>query len=73
MEATCPLVHAAHRAVTRLVREGFHPVIIGKRDHVEVRGMTGDLDEFDVVLDERMWQNFASSRGSGCFPNYSTD
>ena len=36
----------------RLVREGFHPVIIGKRDHVEVRGMTGDLDAFDVVLGE---------------------
>ena len=52
LEATCPLVHAAHRAVARLVREGFHPVIIGKRDHVEVRGMTGDLDTFDVVLDE---------------------
>jgi 4-hydroxy-3-methylbut-2-enyl diphosphate reductase len=52
LEATCPLVHAAHRAVARLVREGFHPVIIGKHDHVEVRGMTGDLDEFDVVLDE---------------------
>ena len=52
IEATCPLVHAAHRAVARLVREGFHPVIIGKRDHVEVRGMTGDLDAFNVVLDE---------------------
>ena len=52
LEATCPLVHTAHRAVARLVREGFHPVIIGKRDHVEVRGMTGDLDAFDVVLDE---------------------
>ncbi len=52
IEATCPLVHAAHRAVARLVREGFHPVIIGKRNHVEVRGMTGDLDAFDVVLDE---------------------
>lgn len=52
IEATCPLVHAAHRAVTRLVHEGFHPIIIGKRDHVEVRGMTGDLDEFDVVLEE---------------------
>ncbi len=50
VEATCPLVHVAHRAVARLVREGFHPVIIGKRDHVEVRGMTGDLNEFDVVL-----------------------
>jgi 4-hydroxy-3-methylbut-2-en-1-yl diphosphate reductase len=52
LEATCPLVHAAHRAVARLVREGFHPVIIGKRDHVEVRGMTGDLAAFDVVLCE---------------------
>ena len=52
LEATCPLVRAAHRAVTRLVREGFHPVIIGKHDHVEMRGLTGDLDAFDVVLDE---------------------
>jgi len=52
LEATCPLVHAAHCAVTRLVREGLHPVIIGRRDHVEVRGLTGDLDAFDVVLDE---------------------
>jgi len=52
LEATCPLVHVAHRAVTKLVREGFHPVIIGKRDHVEVRGMTEDLAEFDVVLSE---------------------
>lgn len=50
VEATCPLVHAAHRALARLKREGFHPVIIGQRNHVEVRGLTGDLDEFDVVL-----------------------
>jgi 4-hydroxy-3-methylbut-2-enyl diphosphate reductase len=52
LEATCPLVHVAHRSLQRLVGEGFHPVIIGKRDHVEVRGMTEDLEEFDVVLDE---------------------
>jgi 4-hydroxy-3-methylbut-2-enyl diphosphate reductase len=51
-EATCPLVHAAHRSLAKLVRDGFHPVIIGKRDHVEVRGLTEDLDVFDVVLDE---------------------
>jgi len=50
LEATCPLVHVAHRSLRKLIREGFHPVIIGKRDHVEVRGMTEDLDEFDVVL-----------------------
>ena len=52
LEATCPLVHVAHRAVAKLVREGYHPIIIGKRDHVEVRGMTEDLDKFDVVITE---------------------
>lgn len=53
LEGTCPLVHAAHRSLARLVQEGFHPVIIGKRDHVEVVGMTEDLGEFDVVLSEK--------------------
>ncbi|MEO8258389.1 MAG: 4-hydroxy-3-methylbut-2-enyl diphosphate reductase [Acidobacteriota bacterium] len=52
VEATCPLVHAAHQAVAALVRDGYHVVIVGQRDHVEVRGLTGDLDDFDVVLDE---------------------
>jgi 4-hydroxy-3-methylbut-2-enyl diphosphate reductase len=52
VEATCPLVHVAHKAVAALVRDGYHPVIIGQRGHVEVRGLTEDLDRFDVVLDE---------------------
>ena len=52
LEATCPLVHVAHGSLAKLVREGFYPVIIGKRDHVEVRGMTEDLNEFAVVLCE---------------------
>ena len=52
VEATCPLVSVAHRAVLALAREGYHVVIVGQRDHVEVRGLTGDLDCFDVVLDE---------------------
>ena len=42
----------AHRAVEALARDGYHIVIVGQRDHVEVRGLTGDLDRFDVVLDE---------------------
>ncbi len=52
LDATCPLVREAHQAVAELVADGFYPVILGKRDHVEVRGLTGDLDEFDVVLTE---------------------
>jgi 4-hydroxy-3-methylbut-2-enyl diphosphate reductase len=50
LQATCPLVRTAHEAVLELEREGFHPVIIGQRNHVEVRGLTGDLKESDVVL-----------------------
>lgn len=52
VDATCPLVDVAHRAVQTLVRAGYHPVIIGQRGHVEVRGLTEDLEAFDVVLDE---------------------
>ena len=54
VEATCPLVHVAHRAAATLARDGYHVVIVGQRDHVEVRGLTGDLDHgsFSVVLDD---------------------
>jgi 4-hydroxy-3-methylbut-2-enyl diphosphate reductase len=52
VEATCPLVRVAHRAVAALARDGYHLVIVGQRDHVEVRGLTGDLDRFDVVLED---------------------
>src|SRR5918992_807334 len=54
VEATCPLVRVAHRAVAALARDGYHVVIVGQRDHVEVRGLTGDLDHdnFSVVLEE---------------------
>jgi 4-hydroxy-3-methylbut-2-enyl diphosphate reductase len=52
VEATCPLVHVGHRAIKALLRDGYHPVIIGLRTHVEVRGLIEDLDDFDVVLDE---------------------
>lgn len=52
VEATCPLVRVAHRAVAALARDGYHVVIVGQRDHVEVRGLTGDLDRFDVVLSD---------------------
>ena len=64
LEATCPLVHVAHRSLRKLVDEGFHPVVIGKRDHVEVRGMTEDLGGFDVVLCE---EDVANLQERPCF------
>jgi 4-hydroxy-3-methylbut-2-enyl diphosphate reductase len=51
-DATCPLVRRAHLAVQRLVKQGRHPVVIGQANHVEVRGLVGDLDAYTVVLSE---------------------
>jgi 4-hydroxy-3-methylbut-2-en-1-yl diphosphate reductase len=53
LEATCPLVGVVHRSLAKLVSEGFHPIIIGKRGHVEVLGLTEDLNDFDIVLSEQ--------------------
>ena len=42
-DTTCPLVKKAHNALAQPVARGFFPVVIGKPDHVEVRGLTGDF------------------------------
>jgi 4-hydroxy-3-methylbut-2-enyl diphosphate reductase len=51
-DATCPLVTRAHRGLERLVAEGRHPVVVGQPQHVEVRGLVGDLDDYTIVQDE---------------------
>jgi 4-hydroxy-3-methylbut-2-enyl diphosphate reductase len=51
-DATCPLVTRAHRALARLAGEGRHPVVIGQPNHVEVRGLVGDFDDFTIVQNE---------------------
>ncbi len=51
-DATCPLVKRAHLAVLKLAQDGYHPVIIGQENHVEVRGLVGDLDDYTVILSD---------------------
>ena len=51
-DTTCPLVRKAHVALAQLVAAGCLPVVIGKRDHVEVRGLCGDFPGARVVLGE---------------------
>jgi 4-hydroxy-3-methylbut-2-enyl diphosphate reductase len=53
LSATCPLVSHAHESLAGLVADGFFPIIIGRREHVEVLGLTGDLAEFEVILSEQ--------------------
>jgi 4-hydroxy-3-methylbut-2-en-1-yl diphosphate reductase len=49
IDTTCPLVTRVHRAAQSLQAEGFHVLVIGKRGHVEVRGVVEDLEHHDVI------------------------
>jgi 4-hydroxy-3-methylbut-2-enyl diphosphate reductase len=51
-DATCPLVKRVHLTLARLAAEGRHPVVIGRPDHVEVRGLVGDLDDYTILHTE---------------------
>lgn len=51
-DTSCPLVRKAHDALASLVEEGYHPVIVGQRSHVEVRGLLGDWPHATVLLTE---------------------
>jgi len=48
-DGTCPLVKQAHDQLGRLVAAGYFPVVIGRRGHVEVNGLTGDFTEAAIV------------------------
>jgi 4-hydroxy-3-methylbut-2-enyl diphosphate reductase len=59
-DATCPLVTRAHRALARLVAERRHPVVIGQPQHVEVRGLVGDLDDCTIIQSEADLEQLAA-------------
>lgn len=41
VDATCPRVRRAQRYVEKLIKEGYFVVIIGEKDHPEVKGLLG--------------------------------
>lgn len=48
-DGTCPLVRHAHEQLRLLVQLGYSPVIVGKRGHVEVAGLSGDFPDAVVI------------------------
>ncbi len=49
IDTTCPLVARVHQAARTLQAEGYHVLVIGRKGHVEVEGIVGDLDDFHVI------------------------
>jgi 4-hydroxy-3-methylbut-2-enyl diphosphate reductase len=52
IDTTCPLVVRAHRAAVTLRDDGYHVLLIGRKGHVEVRGIVEDLPSVDIIESE---------------------
>ena len=60
-DASCPLVMRVHQTIKSLVSKGYFPVVIGQKDHVEVKGIVGDLDDYLVINSEEDFPKIAES------------
>ena len=49
IDTTCPLVRRVHQIAGGLHAQGYFVVVAGRRDHVEVQGIVGDLERFAIV------------------------
>ncbi len=48
-DTTCPLVRRVHKAARHYHNLGYQIIVIGRRGHVEVEGIVGDLERYHVV------------------------
>ncbi len=49
IDTTCPLVTKVHAEAQRFQSLGYTVIILGRKDHVEVKGIIGDLTQYIVV------------------------
>lgn len=62
IDTTCPLVARVHQAALALQAAGYHVLVIGRRGHVEVEGIVGDLDDPHVIGSEEAAAAYAYRR-----------
>lgn len=52
IDATCILVTKVHSAVKHYAGKGYHILLIGKREHVEVKGIYGEVPERITIVEK---------------------
>ena len=50
IDATCPIVRQAQLAAQRLEKEGYQVVIVGDKNHAEIKGILGHLNKEALVV-----------------------
>jgi 4-hydroxy-3-methylbut-2-enyl diphosphate reductase len=53
IDATCPFVRKIQERVKRLVEEGYQAIIVGKREHPEVKGLVDVSGGSAIVIKDR--------------------
>lgn len=53
VDATCPIVRQAQNVAERLEKEGYQVVIVGDKDHAEIKGIIGHLKDEAIVIANR--------------------
>ncbi len=61
-DTTCPLVRRAHQAARALDAEGRFVLLIGRRGHVEARGLVGDLRNAEIIESPAEVRAYASDK-----------
>jgi 4-hydroxy-3-methylbut-2-enyl diphosphate reductase len=51
IDATCGLVTKVHSAVKRFAQKGYHIILIGHRNHVEIIGTAGEAPEVTTIVE----------------------
>lgn len=51
IDATCPLVTKLHDAVLSFAKKGYHILLIGKKNHVETRGVVAEASDSVTVIE----------------------
>ena len=65
VDATCPNVTRIHRLVRDAEKRGRLPIVIGDRDHPEVRGIVGSAGRVVVLRDEAETRKWMSEGAPG--------
>ena len=65
VDATCPNVRRIHDLVRAAEKKGRLPIVIGDRDHPEVRGIVGSGERVQVLRDENETLRWLSEGAPG--------
>ena len=65
VDATCPNVSRIHRLVREAAERGRLPIVIGDRDHPEVRGIVGSAPGVIVLRDAAETENWLRTAAPG--------